>query len=163
VISTPRRVTRGRSSCRRPNCFGIISLLISVNPVTLPPGRLRLATSPIWTGSPDVVKTIGIVAVSALAASAATENPGATMTSTLRRTISAAASARRSGVSSPHRNSIARLRPSTKPVSLKPFRNADSKLAPPTGVPPRRNPTTCIATCCCAAPRAATPPHRRPA
>src|SRR5262249_10957879 len=83
-----------------------------------------------------------------LAASAATENPGATMTSTLRRTISAAASACRSRLSSPHRNSIARLRPSTKLVSLKPFRKAASKLAPPAGVPPRRNPTTGTPRCC---------------
>jgi hypothetical protein len=31
--------------------------------VTLPPGRLRLATSPSWTGSPPLAKTIGTVAV----------------------------------------------------------------------------------------------------
>ena len=40
-------------------------------PVTLPPGRLRLATSPTRTGSPPVTKTIGTVVVAALAASAA--------------------------------------------------------------------------------------------
>src|SRR5262249_1897457 len=38
------------------------------HPVTLPPGRLRLATRPILTGSPPLTKTIGIVAVAALAA-----------------------------------------------------------------------------------------------
>src|SRR5215813_13951900 len=34
------------------------------------PGRLRLSTSPIWTGSAPCMKTIGIVWVAALAASA---------------------------------------------------------------------------------------------
>ena len=41
-----------------------------LTPVRLPPGRLRLATRPSWTGSPPVAKTIGIVVVAALAASA---------------------------------------------------------------------------------------------
>ena len=40
-------------------------------PVTLPPGRLRLATSPSTTGSLPVANTIGTVMVAALAASAA--------------------------------------------------------------------------------------------
>ena len=39
--------------------------------MTLPPGRLRLATRPSWTGSPPVSKTIGMVVVAAFAASAA--------------------------------------------------------------------------------------------
>ena len=42
-----------------------------ITPVTLPPGRLRLATRPSLTGSPPVAKTIGTVVVAALAASAA--------------------------------------------------------------------------------------------
>ena len=41
-----------------------------LTPVTLPPGRLRLATRPCLTGSPPVAKTIGTVVVAALAASA---------------------------------------------------------------------------------------------
>ena len=36
-------------------------------PVTLPPGWLKLATRPARTGSPPISKTIGIVAVAALA------------------------------------------------------------------------------------------------
>ena len=40
-------------------------------PVTLPPGRLRLATRPASTGSSPMLKTIGMVVVAALAASAA--------------------------------------------------------------------------------------------
>ena len=43
---------------------------MKLTPVTLPPGRLRLATRPSLTGSPPVAKTIGIVVVAALAASA---------------------------------------------------------------------------------------------
>jgi hypothetical protein len=39
----------------------------NVTPVTLPPGRLKLATRPSLTGSPPLAKTIGIVAVAALA------------------------------------------------------------------------------------------------
>src|SRR5262245_39224501 len=42
-----------------------------VTPVTLPPGRLRLATSPNSTESAPPSNTIGIVVVAALAASAA--------------------------------------------------------------------------------------------
>jgi hypothetical protein len=44
-------------------------------PVTLPPGRLKLATRPASTGSPPAVKTIGIVVVAALAADAETGPP----------------------------------------------------------------------------------------
>ena len=48
--------------------FGPTSAVDAVAPVTLPPGRLRLATSPIAIGSFAVKKTIGIVLVAALAA-----------------------------------------------------------------------------------------------
>ena len=40
------------------------------NPVTLPPGRARLAIKPAPTGSPTFVITMGIVAVALLAANA---------------------------------------------------------------------------------------------
>ncbi|WP_456243306.1 hypothetical protein [Vineibacter terrae] len=49
-------------------------------PVALPPGRLKLATSPSPTGSSQM-KTIGMVRVAFLAASAGAL-PGATMTAT---------------------------------------------------------------------------------
>src|SRR5262249_18258976 len=64
-----------------------------VSPVTFPPGRAKLATSPVCTGS--VVRpaiTIGIVFVAFLAARAMPEL-SATMMSTCRRTNSAARSA----------------------------------------------------------------------
>ena len=66
-----------------------------LRPVTLPPGRARLDTSPAATGSPAVVVTIGIALVAYLAA----KGPGVpwdTMTSTLSRTSSAARAGSRS-------------------------------------------------------------------
>jgi hypothetical protein len=51
-------------------------------PVALPPGRLRLATSPNLTGSSLLVNTIGIVAVACLAANADPMPPVAAMTLT---------------------------------------------------------------------------------
>jgi len=62
--------------------FDPISMPIKVVPVRLPPGRLRLATSPVSTGSPPIVKTIGMVAVAALAASADGSPPVAAITAT---------------------------------------------------------------------------------
>src|SRR5262249_9795570 len=64
-------------------------------PVALPPGRLRLATRPIFTGSAPMMKTMGIVSVAALAASVAAVLPGVTMAVTRRRTSSAARAGRR--------------------------------------------------------------------
>jgi hypothetical protein len=61
-----------------------------LTPVTLLPGWLRLATSPTSTGSLPVMKTIGIVAVAALAANAAGLPPVAKITATGRRVRSAA-------------------------------------------------------------------------
>ena len=80
--------------------FGIISLRSSIrfplnsgakldNPVILPPGRARVATNPLPTGSISWVMTIGMLAVACLAAWVGDEPP-VTMTSTLRATSSAA-------------------------------------------------------------------------
>src|SRR5262249_36282271 len=66
--STPTRAAPGRSSRKSPSCFVPCCPAMKLTPVTLPPGRLRLATRPSLTGSPPVVKTIGIVVVAALAA-----------------------------------------------------------------------------------------------
>src|SRR5262249_40456962 len=63
------------------------------SPVTLPPGRARLATIPLRTGSPAVANTIGISDVACFAA----RGGGVlcvTITSTLSRTNSFAISAR---------------------------------------------------------------------
>jgi hypothetical protein len=46
-------------------------MLIVVTPVTLPPGRLKLATRPALTGSEPMPKTTGIDVVAPFAADAA--------------------------------------------------------------------------------------------
>ena len=51
-------------------------------PVALPPGRARLVTRPSLTGSSLTPKTIGIVVVAALAASAAAARRGVAITAT---------------------------------------------------------------------------------
>jgi hypothetical protein len=63
-------------------------------PVTLPPGRARLATSPEPTGSTAIANAIGMVEVACFTAWIAVST--VRMTSTLRRTNSAAISAARS-------------------------------------------------------------------
>ena len=111
--SNAKRVAAGMNSCSISRRFGATSMFISPNPVELPPGRLRLATRPTLTGSAPKLKTIGIVVVAALAASAAGVFPGVTMTATRRRTRSAAKSGSRLSCPSAQRYSIATFRPST--------------------------------------------------
>ena len=69
-----------------------------------------------FDGSPDVLRTIGIVVVSAFAESAPNEFPGAAMTLTLRRIKSATASDRRSRLY--QANLITRLRKSRRGACL---------------------------------------------
>src|SRR5262245_103417 len=82
------------------------------NPVTLPPGRARLLTSPLVTGSPGPAKTMGRVWVACLAAWAAGVPP-TTMTSLLRATSSPARAGSRSSFPAASRYSMTTLRPST--------------------------------------------------
>jgi hypothetical protein len=96
LTSTAKRAAPGSSSCKSPSRFAASSTPMSLIPVRLPPGRLRLATRPIFTGSAPMTKTMGIVAVAALAASVAGVLAGVTMTATRRRTSSAASAGRRS-------------------------------------------------------------------
>jgi len=81
--------TEGSKSRRIPNRFAISSALSKVAPVIFPPGRLKLATKPIATGSEAFMKTIGIVTVADFAAKAEAGLPPAAMTETWRRTNSA--------------------------------------------------------------------------
>src|ERR1700735_4657469 len=53
----------GTSYRNKPNRFDSNKLVSKVIPVTFPPGRLKLATKPSFTGSPPIVNTIGIVEV----------------------------------------------------------------------------------------------------
>ena len=96
MAPTPNR----RSPTRR--SLGTASLSISSllvfrsgakleKPVTLPPGRARLATRPSATASPTATITMGIVVVAFFAAVAGPV-PKTTIRSTLRRTKSAASS-----------------------------------------------------------------------
>src|SRR5262249_17248777 len=57
LTSRAMLVAVGTSSCASSRRFGATSTFNWVAPVTLPPGRLRLATRPSRTGSPSVVKT----------------------------------------------------------------------------------------------------------
>ena len=84
--------------------------------MTLPPGRARFATRPAPTGSPAAAKTIGMAEVARLAARVGGVEY-VTMTSTLRRTNSAAISAARSLRPSVQRYSIATVLPSVQPSS----------------------------------------------
>src|SRR5215831_4030812 len=61
----PRRKKRARCTAT------VTSRMVDASPVTLPPGRFRLATRPNLTGSSLTPKTIGIVVVVAFAASEA--------------------------------------------------------------------------------------------
>jgi len=122
---------------------------------------MTLATKPNLTGSPATPNTIGMVAVAVLAASPAAPVPGVAMTLTCRRTRSAASSGKRSYWPSAQRNSIATFRPSTKPVSPRPCRNAVTTQPRSPADAASRNPITGIGCCCERAPSghaAAAPP-----
>src|SRR5262249_26580816 len=58
----------GASSCSNSSRFPPSAPKMMFTPVTLPPGRLRLATKPIFTASPPLAKIIGIEDVTDFAA-----------------------------------------------------------------------------------------------
>src|SRR4029453_11523663 len=91
-----------------------------LTPLTLPPGRLRLATKPSLTGSLAVLNTMGMVAVDALAKIAAQLLPPVSKTVTGRLTSSTAIAGSCSSRPAAQRYSILTLWPSTKPSSLDP-------------------------------------------
>src|SRR5215472_10516885 len=157
---TAKRSALGRSSCKSPSRLVPSSAFIELTPVTLPLGRLRLATRPISTGSAPTPKTIGTVAVPALAASAAGVLAGVAITATPRCTKSPSNSGSRALSLYAKRNSTATLRPSMKPVSFKPLRNAPTTPALSSGTPGYTNPITGIPGCCApaASGHAAAPP-----
>jgi hypothetical protein len=121
--SSPIIVAPGTNSWSRPSSFVRLSVRKKFTPVTLPPGRLRLVTSPKATGSLGAVNTIGIEDVAALAARVGASPPLAKIAATGRRTNSAAMAGSRSYRSSAQRYSIATVLPSTNPLSLTPLRN----------------------------------------
>ena len=94
-------VAVGTSSRSNSSRFGPSTPRISVTPVMLPPGRLRLATSPSSTGSPPVRKTIGMTEVADFAAKAAGK-PVVTISATCRSRRWAARIGRRSYLAPAH-------------------------------------------------------------
>jgi hypothetical protein len=90
---------------------------------------LRLATKPSSTGSVAVAKIIGMSRVAALAANA-TGREAAMIAAGLRLTRSAASAGSRSIWPSAVRYSTVTLRPSEKPTSAKPRRNASTASGP---------------------------------
>jgi hypothetical protein len=91
-----------------------------------PPGRAKLATSPVPTGSAADGMTMGIVLVAFFAAWITGVAP-ATMRATFRRTNSSANAGRRSMLPAAQRYSIEMLCPSTHPRSRSPRINASSR------------------------------------
>src|SRR5262245_39399732 len=74
---TANRRRLGRTSRKSSNRLPVRSVAWSDRPVTLPPGRARLATRPPPTGSLAAAKMIGIADVAAFAARVAL--PGVTL------------------------------------------------------------------------------------
>ena len=106
-------VAKGMASCSSPIRFPSSSNVKMLTPVRLPPGRLRLSTSPIVAGSPPTENTMGTVAVAAFAAKAEGSPPVAISTSIPRLNRSLASSGKRSKRPSAQRYSIATFVPST--------------------------------------------------
>ena len=145
----PTRASLGTASLSISSLLVFSSVAKVESPVTLPPGRARLATKPTPTGSPALVITMGMVVVAFLAANAG-RVPATTIRSTLRRTSSAASSGRRSGFSSANRYSMVIFFPSIQPSLLSSCRNASKRTALPEAVLASRKPMRKIFPACCA-------------
>jgi hypothetical protein len=124
---------------------GIDSAAEEERPVTLPPGRARLATKPEPTGSFATANTMGMTAVACFTGKTAA--PDVRITSTLSRTNSAAISDMRSLLASAQRYSIVTVRPSIQPSSCNRFTNAAVQEPQAEDVAAPRNPITGIAAC----------------
>ena len=147
---SPTRTSLGTASLSISNLLVFSSTAKVENPVTLPPGRARLATRPSPTGSPTFVITMGMVVVALLAAN--TDTPAiATIRSTLRRTRSAASSFRRSApLFSAKRYSKVIFFPSIQPSLRISCRNASKSPAIPEAMLLSRKPMRKTFPVCCA-------------
>src|SRR5262249_55401236 len=65
---TATRVTRGAISLSSSTHFALKPYSHGVKPVVFPPGRARLATTPMPTGSPTCANTMGTVRVACCSA-----------------------------------------------------------------------------------------------
>ena len=68
---SPTRASLGTASLSISSLFVFSSVDKPESPVTLPPGRARLATRPAPTGSPEFTITMGMVVVAFFAANGA--------------------------------------------------------------------------------------------
>ncbi len=68
---SPTRASLGTASLSISSLLVLSSDAKPASPVTLPPGRARLATKPAATGSPMLTITMGMVVVALFAANAA--------------------------------------------------------------------------------------------
>ena len=157
------RAAPGSNSRKSPSCFAQVTCEMKLTPVTLPPGRLRLATRPSLTGSPPVAKTIGTVVVAALAASAAgriADDHGYLPAKKISH------QKRQPDQFDPRaeRYSIATFWPSTKPASFRPWRNAAQTIrAIASGDPAAEKPNHRHRRLLRPRRERPTPPHRRAA
>ena len=125
---TATRESFGTISFKSSSCLPLISGDRADSPVMFPPGRARLATKPLPTGSVACPMTIGMVEVASFRVRVIV-GPALTMTSTLRRTSSAAMSLRRSIFPSEERHSMMMFLPSVYPSSRRPSRNPSMRAA----------------------------------
>src|SRR5258706_225977 len=112
ICRTARRASLGRTSLSNSSRLPDRSAPSVDNPVIFPPGRARLVTNPLPTGSGSCKKTMGIVVVASLAARVSVA-PVVTITSTLSRTSSAARAGARVKFPSALRYSMMMFFPST--------------------------------------------------
>ena len=136
----PTRLTRGAISLSISSHFPPISASKIANPVMLLPGRAKLATKPLPTGSPTSTKRIGIVEVS-FCRIAVTKLEVGTIRSGEALTSSLAKVRTLSGIPPVHRMSIRILRPFVHPSSWSPSWNAATLASPstsPSGKPSSR-------------------------
>jgi hypothetical protein len=146
---SPTRASLGTASLSISSLLVFSSGAKLENPVTLPPGRARLATNPAATGSPTFAITMGMVVVAFFAANAGAVDE-VTIRSTLRRTKSAARSGSRSRFCSANRYSMVKFFPSIHPSLLSSCRNASKSSALPEAVLRSRKPMRKIFPACCA-------------
>ncbi len=146
------RESLGTISFSSSSCLPLISGARADNPVMFPPGCARLATNPLPTGSVSCAMTIGIVEVASFTTRVSV-GPGETMTSTLRRTSSAASSGRRSNFPSANRHSMTMFLPSSYPSSRSPWRNASVRAINAEAGVSSSNPIRGTFAGCCASAR----------
>jgi hypothetical protein len=162
LARTATRASPGTASFSSSTCLPASSVPTKLRPVTFPPGRAKLATRPVATGSAGTVMTMGTVVVTCFAASAVSVLE-TTMTSTLRRT-SSSTTARFASIRSPAcRRSMTMFRCSAHPCSRKPATNTSEKGEPGTfEMYPilRRAPAGCASARRVAAGRLSTRPLR---